>query len=225
MAANFRKAIPPLYLAPPKNKTAEIVKVRADETLAQRLKRIQSRFSAAQLLCLRMEFNYFDANASSTIDKNELRKIVDSMGGEHIRDDDMRELMDTIDEDKSGEVDWIEYLNVMLKLNAGEADSTVAEFMKRDPIVLLVHQSKQTATYVRKLLYAAAKEAGVKVHVVQAYDAEAGLRFVNNLPPGRRISMVLCAYEMIPHHGIWFLKRLRTYACEKVTLLTQKRGR
>jgi hypothetical protein len=205
----FQRAIPPLYLAAPKKKTAEVTKVRVGDTLASRRKRIQSQFSAAQLLCLRMEFNYFDSDASNTIDRDELRKIVNSMGGHHIHDDELRSLMDTIDEDKSGEVDWIEYLDMMLELNAGEADHAVADFMQRHPVILLVHQSKQSAEYVREMAYAAAEEAGVKVHIVQAYSAKAGLRFVRTLSPGRRISMVMCAFEMSPHDGIWFLEQLR----------------
>ena len=35
--------------------------------------------------------------------------------------------MDTIDEDSSGEVDWIEYLDMMLSLQDGSADKNVAE--------------------------------------------------------------------------------------------------
>ena len=42
-----------------------------------------------------------------------------------------------------------------------------------------------------------------------APNAEKGLHFVRNLPPGRIIAMILCAYEMYPYDGTWFLKQLR----------------
>ena len=206
---SFKHSIPPLYLQVPKKKTAEIVKVRTEETFSDRLKRLQSQFTAAQLLCLRMEFNYFDDNHSNSIDLNELRRIVDSMGGEHIKDDELTTMMKNIDKDKSGEVDWIEYLNMMVQLSAGEADLNVTKFMERDPVVLIVHTNKMTANYIRSMCHAAAEEANIKVNVVLASNAEDGLRFMHSLSPGRRVSLILCSFEMFPYNGTWFLDNLR----------------
>ena len=71
---DFKEHILPLYLPPPKKikmNTKSITDSR--ETMKQRIHRVQSKFTAAQLLCLRMEFNAFDIDASNTIDLNELR--------------------------------------------------------------------------------------------------------------------------------------------------------
>ena len=113
---DFASHIPPLYLPRPKDEPPQIKESHAQlgESLPQRIQRVQNQFTAAQLLCLRMEFNAFDVDSSNTIDREELRAIVDSLGGHHVTDDELVGLMDSIDEDKSGEVDWIEYLNMML---------------------------------------------------------------------------------------------------------------
>jgi len=99
--------------------------------------------------------------------------------------------MNTIDEDASGEVDWVEYMDMMLALRDGYADKSVADFLTRHPIILLVLPEKNAATYVRKMLYASAKEAKIDIHVVQAYTAQGALRFMKKLPPGRKVSLMV----------------------------------
>ena len=206
---DFKQHCPPLYLplAPPKKMTT----YNPDETLKQRVHRVQTRFTAAQLLCLRMEFNAFDADASNTIDLEELRAIVDSLGGHHIHNDNLRDLMKTIDEDDSGEVDWIEYLDMMLALRNKNAGKAVADFLTRHPIVLLVYPEKQSAGYIRKMLYAAAKDAHIDIHVVQAYSAQGALRFMKKLPPGRKVSLMLSSFEMYPHSGRKMLRYMKRH--------------
>jgi hypothetical protein len=199
---DFKEHILPLYLPPPKKikmNTKSITDSR--ETMKQRIHRVQSKFTAAQLLCLRMEFNAFDIDASNTIDLNELRSIIDSLGGKHIKNSELRKLMNTIDEDQSGEVDWIEYLDMMLALQNGSADQSVSDFLTRHPIVLLVYPDKQPARYLRTMLYKAGKEANIDIHVVQAFSAQGALTFLKQLPPGRKVSMILSSFEMYPHDG------------------------
>lgn len=197
---DFQDHIAPLYLPPPKRITMDTTDhFKPNESFRERVHRVQSKFTAAQLLCLRMEFNAFDIDASNTIDRDELRAIVDSLGGHHIHDNELRSLMRVIDEDDSGEVDWLEYLDMMLALQNGTAELSVAEFLTRHPIVLLVHPEKQAADYIKRMLYDAAREANIDIHVVNAYTAQDGLKFMKELPPGRKVSMMLSAYEMYPH--------------------------
>ena len=186
---DFRNHCPPLYLPLPKKK--KVNSYRPNESMKERVHRVQSRFTAAQLLCLRMEFNAFDVDSSNTIDTAELRAIVDSLGGHHIHTNELHKLMNTIDEDASGEVDWVEYMDMMLSLRDGYADKSVADFLTRHPIILLVLPEKNAATYVRKMLYASAKEAKIDIHVVQAYTAQGALRFMKKLPPGRKVSLMV----------------------------------
>ena len=90
--------------------------------------------------------------------------------------------MDTIDEDSSGEVDWIEYLDMMLSLQDGSADKNVAEFLTRHPIILLVAPEKEPNDYVCTMLYRAAKDAKIDVTIIQKYTADAALKFMKELP-------------------------------------------
>ena len=86
-----------------------------------------------------MEFNYFDKDASSTIDLKELRKL-STDGGDHVSDDTLANLFEAIDKDKSGYIDWMEYLSMMLHIRYD--DKSNFESLCSDPIVLVVHQSK-----------------------------------------------------------------------------------
>ena len=206
----FKDHIAPLYLPPPKKIKMNTTNIfKPSETMRERVQRVQSKFSAAQLLCLRMEFNAFDADGSNTIDQMELRAIIDSLGGHHIKDAELKNLMDAIDEDSSGEVDWIEYLDMMLALRDGTADKSVADFLTRHPIVLLVHPDKQPASYLTNMLYRAAKESNIDIHVVVVHGSQEALKFLKHLPPGRKVSMMLSMYEMYPYDGAKMFKYMK----------------
>ena len=87
---NFQSQIPSLYLPIKKKKIKSIAIKKL--SLKKKIQLVQSKFTAAQLLCLRMEFNAFDADASNTIDVDELRAIVDSLGGHHIHSDELKKV-------------------------------------------------------------------------------------------------------------------------------------
>lgn len=208
-ARRQRYRIPRLYLSETKSKSDEITELRMEETHTERLARVRSEFTPAQLLCLRMEFNHFDDDGSKTIDRNELRKIVKSMGGHHVKDSDIDSIFQKIDTDNSGDIDWMEYLSMMLRLREGEADKEVSQFMERDPIILIVLQSKEASAFVDGMVCAAAEAARFKVKVCSVQSAKAGLSFMMNLPPGRRVCMIICDFEMHPFDGRWFLQQLK----------------
>ena len=88
---NFQSQIPSLYLPIDKKKKTTSIALKK-LSLKKKIQLVQSKFTAAQLLCLRMEFNAFDADASNTIDVDELRAIVDSLGGHHIHSDELKKV-------------------------------------------------------------------------------------------------------------------------------------
>ena len=78
----------------------------------------------------------------------------------------------------------------------GSADKNVSEFLTRHPIILLVAPEKEPNDYVCDMLYRAAEDAKIQVNVVQKYTADGALKFMKALPPGRKVSMMLCQYEV-----------------------------
>lgn len=57
-------------------------------------------------------FKAFDKDGSGSISTDELKTM---LGGENMRDDLWIELIGEVDEDKNGEVDLVEFTNMMLK--------------------------------------------------------------------------------------------------------------
>ena len=55
---------------------------------------------------------------------------------------------------------------------------------------------KEPNDYVCDMLYRAAEDAKIQVNVVQKYTADDALKFMKALPPGRKVSMMLCQYEV-----------------------------
>lgn len=66
-----------------------------------------STFSPEEIEELREAFNLFDKDGGGTIDVAELRAILDQRG-KRMSDMELRKLMDMVDEDRSGEIDFDE---------------------------------------------------------------------------------------------------------------------
>ena len=114
---DFASCIPPLYL--PSMEKSVIEHPAEEMTAREHMIALHDQFSAKELLSLRMEWTFFDKDASNTIDRSEFRLIINSLGGHHVSDEKLDELMKLVDTDGSGEIDGVEYLEMMLKQKHG----------------------------------------------------------------------------------------------------------
>lgn len=65
-----------------------------------------------QIARLKEVFDYFDADGSNSIDAEELVNVFASMG-QDVTAEEMREMIDQVDEDKSGQIEFEEFLMLM----------------------------------------------------------------------------------------------------------------
>ena len=92
--------------------------------------------TSSQLKHLRILFDNFDLNGSGTIDAEELRAVFHAMGHEEMNDKDFAELWEQADVDKSGEIDFDEFLLVMCSsfTSASVDDIILQEFRRHDSL-------------------------------------------------------------------------------------------
>jgi len=78
------------------------------------IKRKQPKLTSAQLAEIKFKFDAMDINASGSIDFKELRAAIRSLGY-NFRSSDLRKLMDGIDSDGSGLIEFPEFCEMLLK--------------------------------------------------------------------------------------------------------------
>jgi hypothetical protein len=78
------------------------------------IKRKQPKLTSAQLAEIKFKFDAMDDNASGSIDFKELRAAIRSLGY-NFRSSDLRKLMDGIDSDGSGLIEFPEFCEMLLK--------------------------------------------------------------------------------------------------------------
>ena len=66
-----------------------------------------------QITEFRKVFDHFDVDGSGTIDTEELQEVFRAMGQADVSEEQILELMSHVDEDKSGEIDFDEFLMLM----------------------------------------------------------------------------------------------------------------
>lgn len=76
-----------------------------------------------QIARLKEVFEYFDADHSGSIDAEELVNVFASMGQE-VTEDEMREMIDQVDEDGSGQIEFEEFLMLMCSNFGGKTFET-----------------------------------------------------------------------------------------------------
>ena len=76
----------------------------------------QKEISAAQCTDIVSTFEQFDTNHDGTIDKNELKTALINMGYRDISDDQINQLMTSIDTNQDGVVQWEEFCDLMYRL-------------------------------------------------------------------------------------------------------------
>eukprot|EP00946_MAST-07B_sp_MAST-7B-sp1_P003387 g3387.t1 len=182
-------------------------------TVSNTTNQMQKVFTPSQLVALRAEFNLHDADGSGEIEVAELASVVQTLGGQ-LTDEQMRDLFNEVDADRSGTISWEEYLALMVSLRTGRGlrSGAVAGLLARPPLVLLVEAEKGNQKYVTKLLEAIRMPPTIvsqgRVEVVAHRTAESAMEWLLSLPPSRRIAMII-----IDSHGIRaddFCARLRT---------------
>eukprot|EP00761_Pharyngomonas_kirbyi_P011416 gb/GECH01011441.1/.p1 GENE.gb/GECH01011441.1/~~gb/GECH01011441.1/.p1 ORF type:complete len:610 (+),score=136.96 gb/GECH01011441.1/:1-1830(+) len=90
---------------------------------------LESKFSADEVKSLKATFQSFDADSSGSIDAAELQSALEKLG-ETVARSRVNELIAEVDLDKSGTVEWNEFLQVMLKLREG-GDSAFGRVAKK----------------------------------------------------------------------------------------------
>ncbi len=163
---------------------------------------LQKHFTSTELVALRYEFNKFDADNSNSIDKHELAKVVQHLGAE-LTEEQIHGLMLEIDEDDSGEIDWEEYLELMIKLRtgAGIEQGAVSGLLSRPPLIVVVEAELGQRKYLCKLLRQVKMPRHLipqgHVEVVDFKSAELAMEYISDMPPSRR-----CALCVLDTHGI-----------------------
>lgn len=202
---DFTSCIPPLYL-PSMEKS--VIKHPAEEmTAREHMIALQDQFSAKELLSLRMEWTFFDKDASNTIDRGEFRLIINSLGGHHVSDEKLDELMELVDTDGSGEIDWVEYLELMLKLKHCSLVKGT-EFMKRPPLILVVMPSFMTFKFLRDLFKRTARKLMCELDLHFAPGGYEALNMIGRLPPGQEYAVCLVQERMSPISGPMFVEQM-----------------
>ncbi|XP_063712235.1 uncharacterized protein LOC134840387 [Symsagittifera roscoffensis] len=84
--------------------------------------------SSEQIGELRAAFDAFDTDQSGSIDASELGQAMKIMG-KHMSERDLKEIIDKVDDDGSGEIEFSEFLEMMVA-QMHEADDTEAEVMR-----------------------------------------------------------------------------------------------
>ena len=75
-------------------------------------------------------FNMFDVDASGAIDVTELKQVMQNLGM-NPTDAEVERMMEEADEDKSGEIDFVEFAHLMgKKLAENEQDEELVEVFK-----------------------------------------------------------------------------------------------
>lgn len=69
--------------------------------------------SNKQIVEFRKVFDHFDVDGSGTIDTEELQEVFKAMGQTDVSEEQILELMSHVDDDKSGEIDFDEFLMLM----------------------------------------------------------------------------------------------------------------
>ena len=68
----------------------------------------------SQVAELREAFDLFDKNGDKTISAKELRHVFKSMGQEHT-EEQVRDMMNDVDQDQNGDIDFFEFCALMAK--------------------------------------------------------------------------------------------------------------
>jgi Ca2+-binding EF-hand superfamily protein len=82
---------------------------------------MQGWFGPVKLEDFKTQFGMFDDNGDGTVDGNELRAVLRALGTE-LSHDQVVELIATIDNDKSGVIEFPEFITLMRKIERGEID-------------------------------------------------------------------------------------------------------
>ena len=82
---------------------------------------MQGWFGPVKLEDFKTQFGMFDDNGDGTVDGNELRAVLRALGTE-LSHDQVAELIETIDSDKSGVIEFPEFVTLMRKIERGEVD-------------------------------------------------------------------------------------------------------
>lgn len=77
-----------------------------------------SKFSAEELAEIRQTFDKFDLDKSGTIDAKEVRELLTSIGEVNAPGYRVRELIEEVDTNKNGVIEFEEFLYVRLTLRA-----------------------------------------------------------------------------------------------------------
>jgi hypothetical protein len=160
---------------------------------------LQKSFTTSELVALRFEFNRFDVDNSNTIDKEELRQVVKNLSdGVELSDQQLGELMAEVDDDGSGEIDWEEYLELIIALRSGRGlrAGAVSGLLSRPPLIMVVEAELGHRKFVVRLLREVRLDSDLipqgKIEVVDFKDAESALDFMRNLPPSRKCALCIC---------------------------------
>ena len=133
---------------------------------------IERNFTRAQLDALREQFEAADTDNSNSIDANELHAVCQQMG-ENMSLKQVKQLIASVDEDGSGEIEWEEYLIIMGKKKDKAAQTGSGLFQKWSKRVKEVAKSKEDqarAIQARKEAEAAKAESEREIAVKRAAE-------------------------------------------------------
>ena len=114
--------------------------------------------------------------------------------------------MSEIDNDASGEIDWMEYLELMVSLKNGTECNTVRNLLARPPIILIVDRNKMARARVIALFKSQIKEAELSLgemskelspEFLESSSGRDAIAKYESLPPGRRIAIMLVNHELM----------------------------
>jgi calmodulin len=89
---------------------------------------LSREFSDIEMVEFRAAFNMFDIDGGGTIETHELKEVLTQLG-ENPTDDDIQEMIELVDENKDGVVDFDEFITLM-RLRMGDSGEDAEQNLK-----------------------------------------------------------------------------------------------
>lgn len=85
-----------------------------------RVAKMGDKFTELELKEYQALFAELDEDSSGSIDAEEIGFLVQALGGKKMSDDELQEMVDEVDKDGSGVIEWDEFLTIMWNLKSGK---------------------------------------------------------------------------------------------------------
>mmetsp|Transcript_16136 Transcript_16136/g.20893 ORF Transcript_16136/g.20893 Transcript_16136/m.20893 type:complete len:523 (+) Transcript_16136:600-2168(+) len=117
---------------------------------------LAEHFTSEQMAELKVHFGMFDADGGGSIAASELKAVLDDLGL-NPTDEQVREVIVEVDRDRSGEIEFVEFAELMHKVNTGDIalgvlaqvvlDSAAGQRLSKEVAELLEAKQIQEAKY------------------------------------------------------------------------------